>query len=177
MGAIKPYKKSLLILFSVAIILLFILFFTKRINHRNIKESSIYVAEREPGRFGKSFNMPDKFPNGYPIEILDVKNTVRTNQRHFTGICRWHVKADSVLGGKPAKVPVLLYRLFPAAKRAEIVGETVTRGEDGYFELVAPDSSRNYTLGVRIEKAEGCPEKFKHKKSRQPRGKKNENPV
>ena len=85
-------------------------------------------------------------------------------QRYISGICKWHPQADSALGGKVAVVPVELYKLFPEEKRADVVGQTITRRSDGYFELIAPTVEGEYTFGVRIERAEGCPEKFQHRR-------------
>jgi hypothetical protein len=115
------------------------------------------------GKFGKGLPIPQsKYPNGFPIEILNVKDTVITGQRMQTGFCRWHTEADSIIGCKVAVVPVELYDLDETRKTVDVVNKTITRSTDGYFELSTPKKNGKYTICIRIEQAENCPEKFKH---------------
>ncbi|MFX0135697.1 MAG: hypothetical protein ACFFDN_18780 [Candidatus Hodarchaeota archaeon] len=71
------------------------------------------------------------------------------------------MESDAALGGKVAVVPVLLYHLHYNSKRIEIVSQTITGRNDGYFQMMTPSLDGKYSIGVRIEKAEGCPERFK----------------
>jgi hypothetical protein len=57
-----------------------------------------------------------------------------------------------------------LYELNEISKTVYIVDKTITIRSDGYFELSTPKNDVKYTIGIRIEQAENCPEKFKHAK-------------
>lgn len=126
------------------------------------------IFEKKNGTVGESIDVPaKKYPNGFPIEILDCKDHVIDGKRYFTGYCRWHPEADSSVGGKVAVVPVVLYRLHFDVKKLEEVGQTITRRTDGYYKLIAPTIEDKYSVGVRIEKALNCPEKFKKHKPKE----------
>ena len=80
----------------------------------------------------------------------------------ITGYCRWHPDADSSIGGKVAVVPVVLYEMKFETKELIPVVQTVSRKEDGFFGLPIPPNIKNYSIGVKIERAENCPPQFKH---------------
>ncbi len=103
----------------------------------------------------------EKCPHGFPIKILNRQEITQNGQRLVTGYCRWHPDADSLLGGRPAIVPVTLYDMIFEKKELKPVVRTITRRQDGYFALIIPPKIKDYSLGLNIERAEGCPEKFK----------------
>lgn len=102
-----------------------------------------------------------EYPNGFPIEILDYKDEIAGGKRHISGYCRWHMESDAALGGKLAVVPVLLYHLHYDTRRIDIVDQMITRRSDGYVQIATPPLDGKYSTGVRIEKAEGCPKRYK----------------
>ena len=119
-------------------------------------------------------NVPSKkYPYGFPIEILDNEIVKQNDQEIIIGYCRWHPEADSLVGGKVAVVPVALYEMDIENKKLIYVYETITHRSDGYFVLPIPSRVKKHSIGVKIERAENCPERFKQhiprKKTKQPR--------
>jgi hypothetical protein len=131
---------------------------------RNQKSQTILfeINPDEKDKIGQSIEVSEgKHPYGFPVEILNYQDKIIDGQRYISGYCRWHTAADSVMGGKIAVAPVVLYRLDTEVKKLEPIGETITKRKDGYFQLISPSVEGEYTVGVRIERAENCPEKFK----------------
>ena len=127
-------------------------------------EVEVYELEDKVGTFGRSFVVPEeKYPEGFPIQFVDFKDNTVQGQRVFSAYAIWHPDVDTV-GGTVAVVPVVLYQLFHKEKKAINIGGTMTRRSDGYFEIIAPTVDGDYAVGFKIEEAEKCPERFKHKK-------------
>jgi len=55
----------------------------------------------------------------------------------------------------------LLFEVRPEVKKLKAIAQIISRRGDGYFALPIPANIKDYSLGLRIELAEGCPEKFK----------------
>ena len=127
-------------------------------------QPEVYELETKEGIFGRSFEVPeDRYPEGFPIQYIDFKDDTVQGQRVFSAYAIWHPDVDTV-GGTVAVVPVVLYQLFHKEKKAINIGGTMTRRSDGYFEIIAPTVDGDYAVGFKIEEAEKCPERFKHKK-------------
>lgn len=141
-------------------------------------QSSATILEVSPDKgITQSLEVPQKkYPYGFPIEILNEKTYSKDGLRVTTGYCRWHPEADSLLGGQVAVVPVVLYEVKPKLKKLSPVAEVITRRQDGFFALPIPAKLKDYSLAIRIEKAEGCPEKFKQHVPK-PKPKRRERPI
>ena len=126
------------------------------------KKPSFSIVERKGRKFDSNIKVPeDKYPHGFPIEILDFSEEVKGGHWIFSGYCRWHPDVGPPVGGKIAVVPVVIYELRQEIKQVAVVEEVTTRETDGHFHIIVP-YQESYALGLRIEKAVGCPERFKH---------------
>ena len=102
---------KLYLLVMVLLIVLVVVFITLFLfNPKPEYQTTLFEAGK--GKIGESIDVPaGKYPNGFPIEILESKDEIVESQRYFSGYCRWHPEADSSIGGKIAVVPVVLYKL------------------------------------------------------------------
>ena len=166
-------KKRLLLLAALLTAALLVLLIPLQLQESDtaLSPGNVAVVETHDGRIDQSLKVPaGKYPHGFPIEILERQEITKNGQRLITGYCRWHADADSLLGGRPAIVPVTLYDMIFEKKELKPVVRTITRRQDGYFALIIPPKINDYSLGLNIERAEGCPEKFKkHAPKRKPK--------
>ena len=100
---------------------------------KTLQPGRAFVLEVEKDKdIKESLNIPKKkYPFGFPIEILNEKTFTKDGKRIITGYCHWHVHADSLLGGKVAVVPVLLFEVKPAVKKLKAIAQIISRRKDG----------------------------------------------
>ena len=157
-------KKRLLLLAALLLAAMLVLLIPLQLREPDtaVSPGNVAVVETHDGSIDQSMKVPTgKYPHGFPIEILDQQEISKNGQQFVTGYCRWHTDADSLLGGRPAIVPVTLYDMIFEKKELKPVVRTITQRHDGYFALIIPPKIKDYSLGLSIERAEGCPEKFK----------------
>lgn len=165
-------KRTRIYLASIAALLLVILIFScVRLFKTNAAKSSSTIVSLAGEDIEKSISVPKKYPNGFPIEVLDYAETTAPGQRTFSGRCVWHPEADSLVGGKPAIVPVQIVAMDAATKTITTLRTVITRRQDGYFTATVPDTAKGaaYSIALRIERAANCPEKFKRPPAQKPK--------
>lgn len=109
------------------------------------------------------FEIPtESVPVCYPIEMVDYREISRSEDELMVfGRTVWSANINNALNGKPAVVPVEIYRRDEKSGRTQLMSRGISSSEDGHIVFVIKKPEEKYIIKIDFKNAENCPEEFK----------------
>ncbi|NVM03908.1 MAG: hypothetical protein HWN67_16370 [Candidatus Helarchaeota archaeon] len=109
------------------------------------------------------FEIPTEgVPRCYPVEMVDYREVSRNEgELMLFGRTVWSKKINNALKGKPAVVPVEIYRRDEKSGKTQLISRGISSSEDGHIIFMIKKPEEKYIIKIDFKNAENCPEEFK----------------